>query len=58
MGLAHAGRTEQKDVGSLGNEGEVGQFPDLPLIKGGLEGEVELLQGSLEGKMGQLGPGG
>ena len=48
MGLAHAGRSQQEDVGGLGDEGQVGQFLDQPLVDGGLEGEVELLKGTLE----------
>ena len=55
--LAHAGRSQPPDVGGFGDEGPVGQFPNLPLVDGGLEGEVKLLQGPLEGEVGHLGPG-
>ena len=58
MGLAHAGRTQEQDVASLGDEGQVGQFLDQALVDGGLEGKVELVQSALEGQVGQLGPGG
>ncbi len=44
--------------GGFGDEGEVGQLLDLALIDGGLEAEVELLDGALEGQMRQLGPRG
>ena len=57
MSLAHAGRSQQQDVAGLGDEGQVGQFPDMPLVDGGLEGEVELVQGTLEGQVGHLGLG-
>ena len=57
MGLPHARRAQEQDVGGLGDEGQVGQFLDQTLVDGGLEGEVELLQGALEGKVSQLGPG-
>ena len=57
MSLAHAGRSQDQDVGSLGDEGQTGQLLHLPLVDGGLEGEVELLQGTLEGEVGHLGPG-
>ena len=53
VGLAHAGRSQQQDVGGFGDEGQVGQFLDQPLVDGGLEGEVELLEGTLKGQMGQ-----
>ena len=53
--LAHTGRSEQQDVGGFGDEGEAGQLLDLALVDGGLEGEVELLQGALEGQMCELG---
>ena len=55
MGLAHAGRSQEQDVAGLGDEGQVGQFLDQALVDGGLEGEVELLQGALEGQVGQAG---
>ena len=58
MGLAHAGRSQEEDVGGLGDEGQVGQFLDQPLVDGGLEGEVELLKGTLKGQMGQPGTSG
>ena len=51
MRLAHAGRSEQQQVGGLGHKGQVGQFLDLPLVDGRLEPEVELLQGPPEGEM-------
>ena len=54
VGRAHAGRPQRQDVRGLGHEG---QFLDLPLVNGGLEGEVELLQGALEREVGHLGPG-
>ena len=43
---------------ALGDEGPVGQFLDQPLVDGGLEGEVELLKGTLKGQMGQPGTSG
>ena len=55
VGLAHAGRSQEQDVAGLGGEGQVGQFPDQALIDGGLEGEVKLLPGTLEGQVGQAG---
>ena len=58
MSLAHTGRIQQQDVAGLGYEGQIGQFLDHPLVNGGLEGEVELLQGALEGKVGHPGLGG
>ena len=58
VGLAHAGRSQQQDVGGLCDEGQVGQFLDQSLVDGGLEGEVELLEGTLEGQVGQSGPSG
>ena len=63
MGLAHAGRSQQGDIGGLGDAGQVGQFldqslVDQPLVDGGLETEVELLQGALEGQVGQPGASG
>ena len=45
IGLAHAGRSQQQDVAGLGDEGQAGQFSDLLLVDGGLEGE--LLQGAV-----------
>ena len=58
VGLAHAGRTQEQNVGGFSYEGQVGQLLDLPFVYGGLEAKVELLQGALEGQVGQLGPGG
>ena len=49
VGLAHAGRTQEQHVAGLGDEGQVGDFLDQPLVDGGLEAEVELLQGAPEG---------
>ena len=50
--LPTPGGPQQEDVGGLGDEGQVGQFLDQPLVDGGLEGEVELLKGTLERQMG------
>ena len=41
----HSGRSQEQDVGRLGHQGQSAQFLDLPFVDGGLEGEVELLQG-------------
>ena len=57
VGLTHAGRSQHQDIGRLGDKGQVGQFLDLPLVDGGLEGEVELFQGALEGGVSHLCPG-
>ena len=55
MGCAHSGWSQQEDVGGFVAEGQVGHFLDQALIYGGLEGEVKLLQGALEGQVGQAG---
>ena len=44
--------------GTIHLEGQAGQLLDLTLVDGGLGGEVELLQGSGEGEVSQLGTGG
>ena len=58
MGLAHTGRPQQQHVGGLGDEGQVVQILDQPLVDGGLEAKVELLQGALERQMRHSGLGG
>ena len=56
--LPNAGWPQQQNVGGFGDEGQAGQFLHLPLVDGGLEGKVELVQCPLEGEVGHLGPGG
>ena len=50
VSLPHSGRSQEQDVGGLADEGQGFQFLNLPLVDGGLEGEVKLLQGALAGK--------
>ena len=57
MGLTHSRRSQQHQIGRLGHEGQAGQLPYLALIYGGLEAEIELLQGTVKGQMGQPGAG-
>ena len=49
MGLTHSRRAQQHQIGRLADEGQAGQFPDLALVDGGLEAEIELLQGTVKG---------
>lgn len=57
VGLADARRPEQDDVGRLGDERQRRQLPHLPLVQRRLEGEVELVEGALEGQVRQAGAG-
>ncbi len=58
VSLADAGWAEQQDVGGIGHERHGRKLTDLALVDRGLEGEVELGQGPLEGQMGESGAGG
>ena len=50
MSLAHAGRAEEDHIFSVFQEAHGGQFIDLTLVDGGLEGEIEVVQSLLDGK--------
>ena len=50
MGLAHTWRAEEDYVLTLLQEAHGGQLVDLALVNGGLEGEIEVVQGLLDGK--------
>ena len=54
MGLAHAGRAEEDHILPVFQEAHGGQFVDLALVDGGLEREVEIVQGLLDGEAGHL----
>ena len=54
MGLAHAGRAEEDHILPVFQEAHGGQFVDLALVDGGLEGEIEVVQGFLDGEAGHL----
>jgi len=45
VALAYPGRSEEGEVGFGLDEGERGQVADLADVQGGLEGEVELVEG-------------
>ena len=47
MGLAHTGRAEEYHVLPILQEAHGGQFVDLALVDGGLEGEIKVVQGVL-----------
>ena len=51
--LSYAWCAQQQEVGGVRHEGHARQLPDLALVDGGLEAEVELLQGTMEGQVGQ-----
>ena len=50
--LSYAWCAQQQEVGGVRHEGHARQLPDLALVDGGLEAEVELLQGTMEGQVG------
>ena len=54
--LAHPRRTEKQHVGRLSHEGQLRQLSHLPLVDGGLEAEVEVLQRLVKGQVRQTGP--
>ena len=54
MGLAHAWRAEENHILPVLQEAHGGQFVDLALVDGGLEREVEIVQGLLNGEAGHL----
>ena len=54
MGLAHAGRAKEDHILPVFQEAHGGQFVDLALVDGGLEGEIEVVQGLLNGESGHL----
>ena len=54
MGLAHAWRAEENHILPVLQEAHGGQFVDLALVDGGLEREVEIVQGLLDGEAGHL----
>ena len=54
MGLAHTGRAEKDYILPVLQETHGGQFVDLALIYGGLEREIEVIQGLLNGEAGHL----
>ena len=57
VSFAHAGRSEQDDVASFGEEAAGGQFLDERPVERGLAGEVEVLQplGVGQGREAQVG---
>ena len=50
VGLAHARGTKEDHVFSIFQEAHGGQFVDLALVNGGLEGEIEVVQGFPDGE--------
>ena len=50
MGLAYARRAEEDHIFPVLQEPHGGQFVDLALINGGLEGEIEVIQSLPDGK--------
>ena len=50
MGLAHAGRAEEDHILPVFQEAHGSQLIDLALVDGGLEREIEVVQGFLNGK--------
>ena len=54
MGLAHTRRPEEYHVFPILQEAHGGQLVDLALVYGGLEGEIEVVQGLLDGEAGHL----
>ncbi len=50
MGLAHAWRAEEHHILRIFQEAHGGQFVDLALVDGGLEREIEVVQGFLNGE--------
>ena len=54
MSLAHTWRSEEYYILPVFQEAHGGQFVDLALVDGGLEGEIEIVQGLLDGKAGHL----
>jgi hypothetical protein len=55
--LPTPGGPRQDDIRRLGDEGQPRQFADLPFVEGGLEGEVELVEGAGKGKVRHVGAG-
>ncbi len=54
MGLAHAGRPEEDYILPVFQKAHGGQLVDLTLVNGGLEGEIKVVQGLLDGETGHL----
>ena len=54
MGLAHARRAEEHHILPVFQEAHGSQLIDLALVDGGLEREVEIVQGLLDGEGGHL----
>ena len=54
MSLAHTWRSEEYHVLTVFQETHGGQFVDLALVDGGLEGEIEIVQSLLDGEAGHL----
>ena len=50
MGLAHTGRAKEDHILPVFQEAHGGQFVDLALVDGGLEREIEVVQGLLNGE--------
>ena len=54
LGLAHTGRPEEYHVFPVLQEAHGGKLVDLALVDGGLEGEIKVIQGFLNGEAGHL----
>ena len=54
MGFAHPGRAEEDHVLPVFQETHGGQLVNLALVNGGLEGEIEIVQGFLDWETGHL----
>ena len=54
LSLAHTGRPEEYHVLPILQETHGGKLVDLALVDGGLEGEIEVVQGLLNGEAGHL----
>lgn len=54
MSLAHTWRAEEDYILPILQKTHGGQLVDLALVYGGLEGEIEVVQGLLDGEAGHL----
>ena len=54
MSFAHAGWAEENHILTVFQEAHGGQLIDLPLVDGGLEGEIKVVQGLFDGEAGHL----
>ena len=54
MGFAHPRRAKEYHVLPILQEAHSGQLVDLALVDGGLEGEIEVIQGFLDGEIKHL----